>query len=157
MRTKTNKNRKRIAGDIIRVDLGDGFHTYARVLEEALFAFYDARVADELAIDRIIALPILFKITVMDKAVTNGRWAVVGNTPLDDALLDLPPFFMQDILRKDPFSIYEKGGTIRPATKEECLGLERAAAWDATHVEDRLRDYYAKRKNKWLESLKIKE
>jgi hypothetical protein len=53
-------------------------------------------------------------------------------------------------------SLYEKG-QIRPATKKECIGLEREAAWDPTHVEDRIRDYYAGRKNKWVESLKIRQ
>jgi hypothetical protein len=150
-------DQKRVVGDIVRIDLGDGFHTYARVLAEALFAFYDGRVTDELAIDRIIALPILFQIPVMDHAVKRGRWVVIGNEPLGDTLLDPPLFFMQDILHKDRFSIYERGGKIRPATKEECVGLERAAVWEPTHVEDRLRDHYAQRKNKWVESLKIKQ
>jgi len=37
------------------------------------------------------------------------------------------------------------------------MGLERAAVWGPSHVEDRLRDHYAGRKNKWVESLRIKE
>ena len=92
----------------------------------------------------------------MDHAVTSGRWIIVGNVPLDDTLLNPLLFFVQDIMRKDRFSIYEKGGKIRPATKEECVGLERAAVWEPSHVEDRLRDNYAGHKNKWVESLKIK-
>ena len=145
----------RVAGDIVRIDLGDGFHTYARVLSEALFAFYDGRITDKLSIDQIIALPILFQVPVMDHAVKRGRWVVVGNAPLDDTLLNPPPRFLQDALKKNLFRIYERGQT-RPASKEECLGLEREAVWEPAHVEDRLRDHYAGRKNKWVESLKIK-
>jgi len=92
----------------------------------------------------------------MNYAVKRGRWAVVGHIALDEALMNPPPFFMQDALRKDSFSLYQKG-QIRPATKSECVGLERAAVWDPTHVEDRLRDHYAGRKNKWVESLKIRK
>ena len=151
-----SNNQNRIVGDIARINLGDEFHVYARVLEEALFAFYDGRFSEELPVDRIIALPILFQIPVMDHAIKRGRWVIVGNAMLEEVLLNPPPQFMQDALQKDRFSIYEKGGKIRPATKEECVGLERAAVWEPTHVEDRLRDYYAGRKNKWVESLKIK-
>jgi hypothetical protein len=152
-----NKNQKRVVGDIVRIDLGDGFNSYARVLPEALFAFYDARVTEDLAIDRILTLPILFQVPVMDHAVKRGRWVIVGNAPLNNSLLNPPLRFMQDILNKNRFRIYEKGGKIRPATKEECIGLERAAVWEPTHIEDRLRDHYAGRKNKWVESLKIKQ
>jgi Immunity protein 26 len=152
-----DKIQKRVVGDIVKISLGDGFHTYARVLDEALFTFYDSHTKEEMPILEIITLPILFQIAVMDYAVKRGRWVIVGNAPLDDPRLKQRPQFMQDILRKEQFSIYEKGGKIRPAVKEECIGLERAAVWEPTHVEDRLRDHYAGQKNKWVESLKIKE
>ena len=58
-------------------------------------------------------------------------------------------------MRPEKFSIYEDG-KIRSASKEECLGLERAAVWEPSHVEERIVDYYAGRKNQWLESLKLK-
>jgi hypothetical protein len=155
MSGKTRKQ-KRAIGDIVTVNLGDGFHTYARTLEEGMFVFYDCRVKEELPIDQGISCPILFQVPVMDYAVTRGHWKVVGTAPLDDALKNPPPRFMQDALRPNMFSIYEKG-KIRPAAKEECIGLERAAVWDPDHVEDRLRDHYAGRKNKWVESMRMKE
>src|SRR5437016_334016 len=138
------KVQKRTVGDIVRISLGDGSLTYARVLDDALFAFYNCRVAKELPIERIIASAILFIIPVMDNAVKQGRWVVVGHAPLDNSLQNPPPRFIQDTLREDRFSIYEKG-KIRPATKEECRGLECEAVWEATHAEDRLRDHFAGR------------
>jgi hypothetical protein len=36
---------KRQIGDILKIELGDGTHTYARVLPEAGFAIYDARTS----------------------------------------------------------------------------------------------------------------
>jgi hypothetical protein len=149
------KRQSEAIGDVVRIDLGDGFHTYARKLEEGIFAFYDCRVKEELPIDQIISCPILFQVPVMAYAVKRGRWEVIGRAPLDDVLKNPSPRFMQDALRPQVFSIYEKG-KIRPATKEECVGLEREAVWDPEHVEDRLRDHYAGRKNKWVESLKMK-
>ena len=38
---------KRQIGDILKIELGDGTHTYARVLPEAAFAIYDARTTEE--------------------------------------------------------------------------------------------------------------
>jgi hypothetical protein len=150
------KRQKRRRGDVVQIHLGDGFHSYARVLEEALFAFYDSRTTDDWPIDKIIACQILFSIAVMNHAVTRGRWKIIGHLPLDEALLVARPQFMQDILKPESFSIYERG-KIRPATKEECIGLECAAVWDPAHAEDRIRDHYLGEKNKWLESLKIQE
>jgi hypothetical protein len=41
------------------------------------------------------------------------------------------------------------------ATASDCAGLERAAVWSASHVEDRLRDYRAGRPNKWVRPLTV--
>jgi hypothetical protein len=149
------KGQRRRVGDIVKIDQGDGFHSYARVLEEGLFAFYDSRTREDLSIDQILARAVLFIVPVMNHAVTRGRWRVMGNASLEEALKNPPPRFMQDALDPDLFRIYEKG-KIRPASKEECVGLEREAAWDPTHIEDRLRDHYLGQPNKWVEALKIK-
>ena len=154
MKSKTIRQRQ-ILGDVVRIDLGDGFHTYGQVLAEADFAFFDARLKEEIPVDQIVARPVLFIVAVMKYAVTRGRWLKIGKSPPSDALMKVRPQFIQDPLHPDRFSIYERGN-IRPAKKEECLGLDRAAVWDPSHVEDRLRDHYAGRKNKWVESLKIR-
>jgi len=146
---------KRRLGDIVRIDLGDGFHAYARVLEEAIFAFYSIRSKEEVAAEEVIRERVVFQVPVMRHAVTRGRWKVIGNIPLEENLKSPRPRFMQDILSPENFSIYEKGA-IRPATREECVGLEMEAIWEPTHVEDRLRDHFAGRENKWVRSLKMR-
>jgi len=148
------KSQKRVVGDMVRIDLGEGIHSYARVLDKDLYAFYDCRAQEDPSIALIAANHILFKVAVMRYAITRGHWKVIGHAPLEAALLKPPLQFMQDILRPDQFSIYENG-KMRSATREECLGLERVAAWDPEHVEDRLRDHYAGRPNKWVESLEM--
>jgi len=60
-----SKRPKRLIGDIGRIDLGDGFHGYTRVLKEALFAFYDCRVRNELPVDQIIVSSVLFIVPVV--------------------------------------------------------------------------------------------
>jgi hypothetical protein len=146
---------KRNVGDILKIELGDGTHTYARVLPEAGFAIYDARTIDELPVEGMVEKPVLFYVAVMNRAVKEKRWTVLGHKALE-AGLKMPPRFIQDALNKKRFEIYEHG-KIRPAIRHECLGLERAAVWEPEHVEERISDYYAGRPNKWVELLKLRD
>lgn len=91
----------------------------------------------------------------MNRTVKTGQWPVVGRAPLDKGFT-LPLQFIQDPLNKNSFSIYDNG-QIRRATRQECIGLERAAVWEPEHVEERLRDHYAGCRNKWAESLRIED
>jgi hypothetical protein len=125
------------------------------VLPEASFAFYDSRVNGDVPVEETCARPILFFAAVMNYAIKKGLWPIVGHVPSEDQL-KVPPRFIQDALNKDRFEIYEDG-KIRPSTREECAGLECTAVWDPEHIEDRLRDHYAGQKNKWVESMKIKD
>jgi hypothetical protein len=147
------KRQKRTVGDFVKIKLDECHHAYARVLEKALFAFYDAFTDKGLSLEEIKARPILFKIWVMNVAVTSGRWEIIGNAPLEKNLLEQPYFFKKDPLSPKSLSIYHEGNE-RPATLEECKNLECAAVWDAEHVEDRLRDHYAGKSNKWVESMR---
>ena len=148
------KLKKRTVGDIVQIPLGDGTHTYARVLPEASFAFYDSRTTEDLTVEQVIGRQILFFVAVMNHAITEGRWTIIGHVPVDDGL-QAPPKFIQDALDSNKFRIY-KDGQMRPATRQECIGLECAAVWEPEHVEERLRDHYAGRKNKVFELLKIR-
>jgi hypothetical protein len=147
---------KRHVGDFVKINLGDGFHTYGRILEEAQFAIYDCRSKVDVPIDVVADSAVLFFVSVMNHAVTKGRWPIVGSLPLSAALKNPPPRFMQDAINKNSFRIYQKG-KIRPATREECSGLEREAVWEPTHVEDRIRDHYLGKPNKWFTSLQIRD
>ncbi len=149
------KKQRRTVGDFVKIGLDETVCTYGRVLEGALFAFYDARTDKDLSVEEIKAKPVLFRIWVMNRAVTTGRWKVVGNEPLEKELLKQPYFFKKDAFNPEKLSLYYEGKE-QPATIEECENLECAAVWDAEHVEDRLRDHYAGKSNKWLESMKIK-
>ena len=148
------KKQKEIDGAFVKIPLGEGEHSYGRKLEGALYAFYDAKAREDLPLIEVRVRPVLFKIWVMSRAVTSGRWEIVGVAPLEERLREQQFFFKQDIITKK-LSIYSNGQE-RPATREECEGLEKAAVWDAEHVEDRLRDYYLGQPNKWVKSMKIK-
>ncbi|MHB8254362.1 MAG: immunity 26/phosphotriesterase HocA family protein [Acidiferrobacter sp.] len=148
------KKIKRTVGDVVTIAIGKGTLCFGRVLAEPLMAFYDLQAKRIPSIKEIIYSPILFKVWVMNHAVTSGRWHVIGSAPLDVTLWESVKFFKLDPLSKESY-IYSNGEET-PASLEECEGLERAAVWDPQHVEDRLRDYYAGVPNRWVESLKLK-
>ena len=130
-------------GDILRIDLGNNTFGYGRILHEPLMAFYATSLLGRLEIDahEIVSQPVLFKVWVMNYAAKSDKWEIIGNLPIDQSLAIPPKFFKQDIISKK-FYIYGDDQDI-PATKEECVGLERAAAWEPEHVENRLRNYFA--------------
>src|SRR5689334_5921105 len=86
---------RRRVGDIVKIPLGDGAHTFAHVLPEASFAVYDSRCLEMSTLGDLIHRPILFFVAVMHRAVKTGRWQVVGQTNTD-ALPTRPPTFIQD-------------------------------------------------------------
>ena len=75
---KGKKRVKRVPGDFLAIPLHEGSYGFARVLTEPLVAFYDA-TSDSPALPAAIASsPILFKIFVMNSAITKGDWTVIG-------------------------------------------------------------------------------
>ncbi|MGH0346523.1 immunity 26/phosphotriesterase HocA family protein [Sinorhizobium meliloti] len=142
-------------GDFLKIGMDDGTFCFARVLHEPYMAFYGLRSEDERPIDEVAQSKVLFKLAVMNRAVTSGRWRVIGNLPLEEELRQPVKSFRQDPITKK-LSIYVNGAD-SPATPEACANLERAAVWDPEHVEDRLRDHFAGVPNKWVESLRFKE
>jgi hypothetical protein len=152
-----DKVRRRInlrEGDFVQIDLGGGQACYGRVLKNPLMAFYDLLAAKPIAIEDVGVQPVLFRIWVMNYAVKKGRWPIIGHLPLERDLLEPPRFFKVDPISKRLF-IYSNSGKDESASHQECRGLERAAVWDPEHVEDRLRDHFAGRPNKWAESLRL--
>jgi hypothetical protein len=154
LETSMAEKQKGKVGAFVKIPLDEKTHSYGRILEDAVFAFYDAKTDKDLSLMEAQSKPILFKVPVMDRAVTSGRWEIVGIAPLEDSLKALPRFFKQDPINNKLSTYYR--GEERPATAEECEGLEKAAVWDAEHVEDRLTDHYLGRPNKWVASMKIK-
>lgn len=55
-------------GSIVVVPLGDGFHSYAQMLEEPEYAFFDSRTRAELLAETVVDQPALFRLWVMNSA-----------------------------------------------------------------------------------------
>lgn len=138
-------------GDIVRIHIRDDLYSFARVLNKPLIAFYDFRGKLDSEFESILEAPILFKVWIMNSAITSGQWEIIGNKPLEENLLESPAFFKVDPIKKS-LSIYCDGVDI-PATVSQCEGLERAAVWSGVHIESRLQDYFDGVPNKWASSL----
>ncbi|MEU8388141.1 Imm26 family immunity protein [Micromonospora sp. NPDC048842] len=149
----------------MRIDLGDGRWAYGRQLWSINAEFYDHVDATGQAADllELVAKPVAFTTWVTDRCLQrNGRWVLLETVPLlkrERQRLDVK--FRQDMFsgalsiasRSHPPSVYFSE---RPATVEDCEGLEREAIWSPEHIEDRLRDHFDDRPNMWVESLRPK-
>ncbi len=146
------KFQKYSVGGILKIPLGDNWYTYGQMTGYAEIAFFDAKTQADLEIPEIITRPVLFRVAVDSYAVTKFVWHKVGNAPLSNELKVPQPQYIQDILNPEHFEI-DCGGEIRPATREECLGLECCAVWSPEQVVDRINDYYNGVPCRWTEVL----
>lgn len=151
------KKQRRIPGSILEIQLEDQSLSYAQVLKMGV-AFFDLNTKDSLTdLNVLLEKPVLFIIEIYDHIITKGRWRIVGNLPIRTDLINPPLKFIQDQLDPDKFELYDPiSGDSYPATRDECIGLERAAVWEAEHVEGRLIDHYNNRENIWVKMLSIK-
>jgi hypothetical protein len=101
------KQNKIVIGDIVKIKLDDVFHTYARVLPETHYAFYDCRISNEIDIKDICSKPILFITAAHSTAVKEGKWAIIGNLPLESNLQVIPPKFIRSNADPNEFFILD--------------------------------------------------
>lgn len=150
--------RRGAPGDIVRIDIGDGRHTYGVLLTDPYMAVYDLPTIDD---DEppgpadVLGRPVLFIVAVYDRAI-GLDWPVVGRVPAGSTVPTVPERFTQDLFNLQRCKIIDVDGNMRPATPEECVGLERAAVWEVEHVAERIRDHYAGRTNVALDHMKVK-
>ncbi|MBN9284151.1 MULTISPECIES: Imm26 family immunity protein [unclassified Flavobacterium] len=131
-------------GAILEINIENKYYTYAQILENAGYAFFDYRT--EVPLKEFSVLEnkkILFIVAVYNDVITQGRWLKVGKLNIREEIRKQPMKFIQDALNPENFELYDPNtGEITPTTKKHIKGLERAAVWEAHHVEDRIRDYY---------------
>ena len=144
---------RRLVGAILKVPLDGECRAYAWTLPEVDFAFFDLRAEIEVPIEEVVCHTIAFRIGVYKSAWTEGRWSRVGRVEPPPEVLAPVPTFIQDPI-DGRLSIYLLG-EIRPASRDECIGLERCAVWEPEHVEDRLRDHFKGVPNKWVRSMAL--
>jgi len=147
------KRQKRTVGAIVKIPFDGKWFTYGQILDDAEVAVFDARTDCELPMDEITGRAMICRVAVSYHAITKDRWLKVGKSPISEVIKAPVPKYIQDILKPDRFEIY-CNGEIRPSTREECIGLERAAVWEPEHVEERIRDHYSGKQNRWVDILR---
>lgn len=90
-----------------------------------------------------------FMASVEDFPIKHGLWSLVGQMDITEEMSNIPDRFIQDMVDKTKFFIYRKGEMI-VATKDECIGLERAAVWSSEQIESRIRDMVMGVENRWV-------
>ncbi|MCB1158323.1 MAG: hypothetical protein H7A25_18155 [Leptospiraceae bacterium] len=141
-------------GSILEIPLDKNLFSYCRVLENNTFVFYDLKLTKPMEdMEKICSSSILF-ITLVYMDSVKERWKKVGFLSLKNFPQEIPPMFVQNPLNLSKFKIHYPDGTIKEATKEEVIGLERFAAWEAYAIEERLSDHYAGRKNQYVEEMR---
>lgn len=152
--------RQRITeGAILEINIENEYFIYAQILLKGLgYAFFDYKSKDMIKdLNYLLECKVLFIIAVYDDVVTKGVWKKIGKLPIRHDLLIQPMKFIQDPYDFNKCDLYDPNtGEVTPATKGECTNLERAAVWEANHVEDRIKDHYLGRPNVWVERLKLK-
>jgi hypothetical protein len=109
-------------------------------------AFYDYQTAEPSTdLDEIESKPALFTQAV--RLFAHDGWAELGDRKLQGEVARPVVHFMQDLADFRKCTIYDSEGMERQATPEECIGLERAAVWDARHIAKRLLDHFMGRPN----------
>ena len=138
------KRQRITVGSILEINVHDLYYCYAQILEHGVYAFFDYRTETPLRdFSVLLGCKILFCLGVYNDVITRGHWLKVGKLPIRDDLTPLPMEFIYHEFDKLQWHLYNPNtGEMTSSTKEECRGLERCAAWDAHHVEDRLRDHY---------------
>jgi hypothetical protein len=144
------------AGQLVEIDLGSERRAFGRVISKSELAFYDFCMSADTPLDlnAVYSSSVAFLLSVANSAVKSGRWKVIDCTPVEPMFEAERFYVMRDALTGE-VSIYNAmSGEILPAQSGDDIGLERAAVWDAEHVEDRLRDHFAGTRNQWVEQLK---
>lgn len=149
--------RQRITpGAIVKIVFDSDRHTYGRLLVRPFVQIYDAaRVDDASELSGVLSQPTLFTVGVYDWAIKKGRWLVVGRTDFNEENEPIHEEFIEDKGFPPKYRIIDWFGSARSASLAECRKLQRCAVWEPEHIEERIRDHYAGRPNKWLESLRL--
>ncbi|MCU0493043.1 MAG: immunity 26/phosphotriesterase HocA family protein [Chloroflexaceae bacterium] len=152
----TNKKQQWKRGAVVRIALSNTLFGYGQMLDAPEYAFFDLCDAGASAPAGVAARPVIFRLWVMRYAHGSGRWQKIGIAPLQP-MLEAPVLrFNQDPLKPEHIELGYDGTSGRLVTPEEAMLYERAAVWEPEHVEDRLRDYFDGKPNKWEESLRLR-
>jgi hypothetical protein len=146
---------KEIIGAFVRVPVDETYHTYARIVNKLIYAFYDFKTTSETPdLESVENADVLFKLIVNESAINSLGWKIIGVKELPENLKLPVSFFKQEIGNHNDCSIITDDH-IKKVDPTECAGLERLAVWNHIHVEQRLKDYYNGVLNAYTHALRL--
>ncbi len=144
-----------IPGRFMRIALPDGTYGYGRLREDRAISFYNFRTEEPISdLDDIVAKLILFTVSVHKSVIS--KWEIIGDRPLEAHMKKPVVWFWQDIGDFRNCKIIDSEGNTKPATPEECEGLERWAVWEGNGIEERLFNTFMGRPNPHVEHMKVR-
>jgi hypothetical protein len=146
-------------GSLVRIELTKARMVYGRLLPGNHVCIYDGTFVNEINFPPIQSLKegkILFYARIFKDIISNGHFQIVGYEELTQSEIDdMPPHFYQDLFDIDNCMIYFQNGIERKVKPEECVGLEGPVVWEAEALIGRIEDFYAGRKNPYVELDKV--
>lgn len=132
--TKRKKNFK--IGDVFQIALPSGRFAYGRVYRDASVGIY-SRTSTRAGEAPVGSRDFMFHVGMYQDILRSGECPIVAHDAFKEDESDWPPPYCVEDPISQTWSIYHQG-EFRPASREACQRLERAAAWDLHHIIERL-------------------
>jgi len=134
----TERRQQWTKGAVVMISLGDESFAFGQMLEFPEYAFFDLRRSSDTPLkpEDVVTNSVLFRLWVMARAHSKGRWPKIGLAPIAPELRKKVLRFNQDPLKPSSIFLTYDGVSGSPCAAEECTRYERAAVWDPDHVED---------------------
>jgi len=133
----------------MEIPLKDGTFAYGVALGGSFVRYHDRAWAEPMDdIDTVLATPVLVVLSGATEAIREKRWRKLGETTLRPEERRIPDVYIRSSLPPHEYTILGEDGMPRPATAEECEGLEPAEVYRPEHVEERLNEHFAKTKSR---------
>lgn len=132
--------RRKKVGDIYRFDFDEKFHCYCQILEAndvAFFKYYSDAEDDN--INEVIEKDEVFRIWLDRDCLKSDKWKFICNMEVSEERKIIFDKYTNPVGGTD-FFIFKnvKNAVLTKVRREQCFGLELAAAWMELGVIDRL-------------------
>lgn len=140
----STKRQRRVVGSVMEIHVNNEYYVYAQSYPYEAEIIFDYRTTEPLKdLNVLLTTKELFRVLVFTSVISKGHWKKVGKLPLRHDLLPPKDLCVYHPYDKVKYEIYNKiTHKMRPANKEECIGLEPFMAWGFKSIEDRIRDHY---------------
>ena len=149
------KKIKLLPGDLLKVPYKPGVHTFARILIEESYAFYDCPSStQDKPYNDILQSDILFVAQVAVFPVLKGFWTVLTNLPLEPPLSTFYPRYFSPVpTSPENLNFYDTyKSEIEDAIKKDWIKtgkIQLAGIHEQEHIDSRINDYYDGKRNRF--------